>query len=118
MVVGHIRHVVVLCSVNTTKHYLGELMSGRFIEVVFKTSSTVPSFSYIFLIIKIFNMNKAHGWDQLPKVTIKTCGDSITLPLKLIFKFLINESVFPDDWKKSNVAPIHKKEQKNLIKNY
>ena len=39
---------------------------------------------------------------------IKTCGDTITLPLNL----------FPDDCKKSNVVPIHKKESKNLIKNY
>ena len=37
---------------------------------------------------------------------IKTCGDTITLPLNL----------FPDDCKKSNVVPIHKKESKNLIK--
>ena len=31
---------------------------------------------------------------------------------------MINEGLFPDDWKKSNVVPIHKKESKNLIKNY
>ena len=31
---------------------------------------------------------------------------------------MINEDVFPNDWKKSNVVPINKKEQKNLIKNY
>ena len=31
---------------------------------------------------------------------------------------MINEDVFPDDWKKKNVVPIHKKAQKNLIKNY
>ena len=28
------------------------------------------------------------------------------------------EGVYPDDWKKSNVVPIPKKESKNLIKNY
>ena len=31
---------------------------------------------------------------------------------------MINEGVFPDDWKKSNVVPIHEKESKILIKNY
>ena len=35
-----------------------------------------------------------------------------------VFKSMINEGVFPDDWKKSNVVPINKKESKNLIKNY
>ena len=49
---------------------------------------------------------------------IKTCGDAVTFPLKLIFKSMINEGVFPDDWKKSNVVPIHKKESKNIIINY
>ena len=46
------------------------------------------------------------------------CGNSISLPLKLIFQSMINEGVFPKDWKKSNVVPIHKKESKNLINNY
>ena len=54
-------------------------------------------------------MNKAHGWDQLSIRMIKTCGGAITFPSKLIFKSMINEGVFPDDCKKSNVVPIHKK---------
>ena len=57
-------------------------------------------------------MDKAHGWDQLSIRMIKTCGDTITFQLKLIFKSMINEGVFPDDWKKSNVVPIYKKESK------
>ena len=48
---------------------------------------------------------------------IKACGNSLSFPLKLVFKSMINESVFPEDWKTSNVVPIHKKESKNLIKN-
>ena len=55
-------------------------------------------------------MNKAHGWDQLSIRMIKACGNSVSLPLKLIFKSMINEGVFPEDWKKSNVVQIHKKE--------
>ena len=31
---------------------------------------------------------------------------------------MINEGVFPEDQKKSNVVPIHKNDSKNLIKNY
>ena len=62
-------------------------------------------------------MNKAHGWDQLSIRMVKACGNSISFPLKLIFKSIINEGVFPEDWKKSNVVPIHIKESKNLIKN-
>ena len=39
-----------------------------------------------------------------------------TLPL--LFKSELEEGTFPEDWKKSNVVPIHKKTSKNLIKNY
>ena len=31
---------------------------------------------------------------------------------------MINEGLFPEHWKKSHVVPIHKKESKNVIKNY
>ena len=46
MVIGRVRQVVFLCSVNTTKYYLSGLVSGHYegvrsIEVVFKTGSTV-----------------------------------------------------------------------------
>ena len=61
-------------------------------------------------IIKNLNVNKAHGRDQLSTRMIKTCGGTITFPSTLIFKSMINEGVFPNDWKKSNVVPIHKKE--------
>ena len=88
----------------------------------YKTEKILTSFDIkdddILSIIKNLNVDKAHGWDQLSIRMIKTCGDAITFPLKLIFKSMINEGVFPDDWKKSNVVPIHKKESKNLIKNY
>ena len=49
-------------------------------------------------------------WDQLSIRMIKTWGDAINFLLKLIFKSMINEGVFPDDWKKRNVVPILKKE--------
>ena len=87
----------------------------------YKTKKILTSFDIkddILPIIKNLNVDKAHGWDQLSIRMIKTCGDAITFPLKLIFKSMINEGVFPDDWKKSNVVLIHKKESKNLIKNY
>ena len=49
---------------------------------------------------------------------IKACDNSISFPFKFIFKSMINEGDFLEDWKKSNVVPIHKKKKKNLIKNY
>ena len=42
----------------------------------------------------------------------------IVEPLSIIFSNCINQSLFPDIWKKSNICPIHKKGDKQIIKNY
>ena len=47
---------------------------------------------------------------------IKICGESITVPLKIIFEQSLKENKFPEVWKKANIVPVHKKEDKNLIK--
>ena len=60
----------------------------------------------ISLIIKNLNSNKAHGFDN------------IALTLKLLFETKLKEKKFPDIWKLANVVPIHKKEEKKLLKNY
>ena len=46
------------------------------------------------------------------------CDESVVLPLKIIFQNILNESVYPDVWKLANVTPIHKKDDKQLVKNY
>ena len=46
------------------------------------------------------------------------CDKTLIYPLILIFRASIQDGVFPDCWKKVNVVPIHKKESKNLLKNY
>ena len=67
--------------------------------------------------IKNLNVDKAHGWDNRSVRMIKHWGKSIAFPLSLIFQSTLNDGVFPDDWEKSNV-PCHKKDSKNLIRNY
>ena len=49
---------------------------------------------------------------------IKLCGKSIIYPLKLIFEASLQEGTFPSCWKKANAVLVHKKEDKNLLKNY
>ena len=49
---------------------------------------------------------------------IQICGDPIALPHMLVFERTLNEKKFPDIWKKSNVVPVHKKEEKSFLKNY
>ena len=80
-------------------------------------SSLEPNETDIFPIIKNLDPNKSHGWDNLSIKMIKLCGKSITYPLKLIFEASLQEGTFPSCWKKANVVPVHKKEDKNLLKN-
>ena len=49
---------------------------------------------------------------------LKTCGKSILKPLELIFKSCIESGKFPIEWKKANVIPVHKKNDKQLKENY
>ena len=88
----------------------------------FKTGKRIEKITFtdddINLIIKNLNGDKAYGWDNVSIRMIKLCGKSIAHPLSLIFQSTLNDGVFPDHWEKSNIVPWHKKNNKNLIKNY
>ena len=49
---------------------------------------------------------------------IKLCGNSICKPLSIIFNDYLNEGKFPHEWKKANVVLVHKRENKQSLKNY
>ena len=63
-------------------------------------------------IIKLLNPTKAHGFDNFSIHMIQLCGDSITLPLALVFKASLSQGAFPDTWKMGNIIPVHKKRSK------
>ena len=69
-------------------------------------------------IIKNVNPNKAHGFNMISIRMLKICGDSILKPLELIFKSCLENGKFPNEWKKANVVPVHKRNNKQLIENY
>ena len=46
---------------------------------------------------------------------IKLCVKSIVYPLKLIFEASLKVG---KNWKNADVVPVHKKESKNIVKNY
>ena len=48
---------------------------------------------------------------------LKLCGKSICKPLDLIFQSCIKQRKFPTEWKKANVVPVHKKGDKQILKN-
>ena len=49
---------------------------------------------------------------------LKLCDKSIVKPVSIIFNNCKLKNTFPNFWKKANVVPIHKKGDKDLVKNY
>ena len=52
---------------------------------------------------------KAHGHDGISIRMVKLCNLTITKPLSIIYKNCFQQGVFPDEWKKGNIIPVHKK---------
>ena len=60
----------------------------------------------------------ANGWDNISISMIKICDAGVVEPLCLIHKQCLRTGTFPEMWKKGNILPIHKKESRQLKKNY
>ena len=61
--------------------------------------------------IRSLDVNKAHGHDISTKM-LKICDSAVVKPLTIILNNRINQSMFNDIWKKSNICFIHKKSDK------
>ena len=69
-------------------------------------------------LIKNLDPNKAHDHNMISIRMLKLCGKSICKPLNLNFKSCIKQGKFPTEWKKANVVSVHKKGDKQILKNY
>ena len=69
-------------------------------------------------LLKGLNPNKSHGCDGISIRMLKLCGEGLAKPLFKIFTNCVSKKCFPDLWKKGNIIPIHKKDEKYLVKNY
>ena len=49
---------------------------------------------------------------------LKLCDPSVCKPLTLLFENCLASGELPNVWKKINIVPVHKKGDKQLIKNY
>ena len=91
-------------------------------DLVFETTERISSFDIskddITKIIRSLDPNKDHGHDGIFIRMLKLCASSISKPLFLLFKHSLENECFPNEWKKANIVPIHKKGDKQLIQNY
>ena len=99
----------------------------------FDNDSSLPTFNYktdqrlsdidvspaeISDIISKLDVSKSHGHDNISVHMIKLCGDGLIVPLKIVFDSILSSCIFPDQWKKAHVTPVHKKDNKQIITNY
>ena len=91
-------------------------------ELTFASDCRISDFliqhDNVIKIIRDLNPTKAHGYDGISIRMIKMCAVSIVVPLMIIFNKALTTSVYPDIGKRGNVVPVHKKDSKNLMKNY
>ena len=89
---------------------------------IFQTQSRLCTLHFdaeeLLKIIRNLNVHKAHGHDDISIRMIKICDKSILKPLIILFENLTKSSYYPDIWKKSNIIPVHKKNDKQLVNNY
>ena len=63
-------------------------------------------------------LNKACGLDMINHRLLKESVIIISKPLACIFNKSLRLGRFPNQWKMANLVPIHKANEKNLLKNY
>ena len=69
-------------------------------------------------ILNILKSPDANDANDISIRMLKLSQKSILKPLKLFFENCLRTTLFPDQWKKANVVPIHKKGDKQLLENY
>ena len=75
------------------------------------------NFSVIICDNRSLNINKAHGHDNISIRMIEKRDKAIVKRLSIIYKNCIETVIFPDLWDKSNIVPVHKKGDKQLLQN-
>ena len=84
-----------------------------------KTLSLIPvTRTHIAKIIKRPDPNITQGHDMISMRMLKLCGSSVLPPLEFIFNSCLESGIFLSKWKKANVVLVHKKGDKQSLKNY
>ena len=68
--------------------------------------------------IKSLNISKANGYDNISNKLLKMTVNSISRPIANLFNKSLSNGVFPTIWKKANVSPIFKQNDKQNKNNY
>ena len=101
---------------NCSVHEDFELLRILLPKIIKKTENSLYSLKFstenILQIINKLDSNKAHGHDEISIRMFKIYGSSVRRPSQIIYKYCLNRGKFPQEWKKANVIPVHKKNDK------
>ena len=91
-------------------------------EIIKKAGNSLYSEEFstedILRVINNLDSNEAHGHDEISIRMLKICGTFVCRPLQIIYKSCLEMGKFPREWKKANIVPVHKKNEKQSLKNY
>ena len=68
--------------------------------------------------IKVMNVNKSCGPDEIHPKMLKELVGFISLPIAILLNRTMKEGVIPEDWKRAFVSAIYKKGSKSIAENY
>ena len=93
------------------------------INQTFLTQSRLTSLDFneeeILKISRTLNIHKAHAHDHFFSIRMmKICDQLLLKPLIFLFQNTAKLSSYPDLWKRYNIIPVHKKNDKQLFENY
>lgn len=69
-------------------------------------------------VLQSLDVSKSCGPDLINPRLLKEGAEYLKIPLKHIFNISLTQCEFPTDWKRANLTPIPKKNEKNLPNNY
>lgn len=81
-------------------------------------NTIVASEKEVLDLINVIDTSKSTGPDGISPRLLKAAGSSIVPSLTRLFNLCLLHKKIPDLWKKANVIPIHKKDDKDNVQNY
>ena len=94
------------------------LLSELTLMMVEGTHSITFSESENIKIIRALDVNKMHGHDNIFFGMIKLSDNSVTYPLTFVFQNSLAAVTFATQWKRANIVPVDKKNDKQIVSNY
>ena len=102
-----------------------DLMKHSSIQSIMKHSNDVEDIGFHHLdainvenVLQQLNPNKATGWDAIPSKFLKFGAKELATPLTTLYNACIDQSEWPEDWKKGEWVPSFKKDDKQIETNY